>query len=167
MSEDTQDRGQPAEYAGIRPTPHYLMLLLRSAVVDDGRGGPWLGVCRNEVSGGLPLYTHHIHTHHPDVFPFAYSDRRAVMLSGDEALAFAAEHEWRSLTDPTAADLRALARYAVEAEQLDQWAESPADWMTGHPARAAERHERRENARAAARGLRWMLAEQWLRTPAE
>lgn len=168
MSENTKpaDVGDaPPEYAGIRPSGHYLMLMLRAAVVDDGRGGPWLYVYRTATAGGTPLYTHHISTHPP----LAYSEQRAVMITGDEVLGFAAEHAWPSVTDPSAAELRALSTYAVECERIDQWAMWPLDWHRDHmaPERRKARRARRRDARAYARRLRWTLAETWLRAPAE
>lgn len=167
MSEETRElvADEPPEYAGIRPTGHYLMLLLRAAVVDDGHGGPWLYVYRTRTAGGALVYTHHLSTSVTGLD--AYSENRAVMLSGDEALGFAAEHRWPSITDPTVAELRALGTYAVQVERIDQWAEWHSAWIPGHVSRRQARAERAARARAAARGLRWVLAEQWLQIPTE
>lgn len=170
MSEETTQLvgDEPPEYAAIRPSGHYLMLLLRAAVADDGHGGPWLYVYRTATPGGSPIYTHHITT--STITRETYStESRALMISGDDALAFAAENRWpaTSIVDPTVAELRALGTYAVEAEQLEQWHVWHSAWIRGESQRTTARDARAARARAAARGLRWLLAEQWLRIPTE
>lgn len=166
MSEKIKDRDdEPPEYLGLRPSGHYLMLLLRAAVVEDGEGGPWLYLYRTTTPGGAPVYTHHIATTTAGLS--AYSESRVLMLSGLEALGFAAEHKWPSITDPSVAELRALGTYAVEAGRIDQWAEWRSAWLQAEASRKTQRRERRERAGAAARALRWTLAEQWLRRPTE
>ena len=164
MSEE-KEHDAPPEYAGIRPTPHYLMLLLRAAVVDDGHGGPWLYIYCSSTTGGATIYTHHIVTK-PGALA-SYSAHRALMISGTEALGFAAEHKWASITAPSVAELRALGTYAVEAERIDEWATWRSAWLQAWGARHAQRLDRAKRAEAAARGLRWALAETWLRKPAE
>lgn len=165
MSDQTHELGdEPPEYAGIRPGGHYLMLLLRAAVIDDGRGGPWLYVYRTNTTGGAPVYTHHLST---SAAVDSYSESRAVMLSGDESLAFAAAHEWPSITDPTVAELRALGTFAVELENVQMWAGWRSAWLADFAGREKARTKRGPSVRRAANGLRRSLAEQWLQTPAE
>lgn len=162
MSPDTPE--DPPQYAAIRPTGHYLMLLLRAAVAEDGRGGPWLYIYRTATPGGATVYTHHLST---AAAIESYSESRAVMLSGDEALAFAEAYDWPSITDPTVAELRALGTFAVELEHIHMWAEWRAVWLRDYAARDKARAKRGPAVREAARGLRRRLAEQWLRTPTE
>ena len=166
MSDETRELGadEPPEYAAIRPTGHYLMLLLRAAVVDDGRGGPWLYVYRTRTPGGATVYTHHLST---SAVVDSYSENRAVMLSGDEALAFVDAYEWPSLIDPTVAELRALGTFAVELEHIDMWAEWRSVWVRDFAGRDKARAKRAPSVRRDATAVRRALAEQWLRTPAE
>lgn len=166
MSEETREfvADEPPEYAGIRPTGHYLMLLLRAAVVDDGRGGPWLYVYRTNTPGGAVVYTHHLST---AAAVESYSENRAVMLSGDEALAFTLSYDWPSLTDPTVAELRALGTFAVELEHVDMWAEWRSVWVRDFAGRDKARAKRAAAVRRDATAVRRALAERWLQTPAE
>lgn len=156
------DTQQP-EYAAIRPAGHYLMLLVRAALADDGRGGPWLTIMKTHTPNGSELYTHHISVAQIDF----YSTRRLVMLTGDEALAFTASRGWRSLTDPSTSELRELGTYAVELHGTHHWAVNYREWLQSwcgaQDIYSREGHT--EATRGEARGVRWQAAEQWLSKP--
>lgn len=156
------DNSEP-EYAAIRPSGHYLMLLVRAALADDGRGGPWLTVMKTHTPAGTPLFTHHISVAPTDF----YSTRRLVMLTGDEALAHTARAGWRSLTSPTTAELRALGTYAVELHGAHHWALHYREWAAAYcDVQQTAYREGTTNAIAGeARGVRWQAAEQWLKQP--
>lgn len=153
---------QPDPYAHVRPTPRNLLLLIRAAFVDDGRGGPWLYACRNSTEAGTRVYIHTVTL----TFADWITPHRLLMLTGDEALAYVAEHRWPSVTDPTVGELRALGDYAVELRHADRWAADPLDPDAKLASTDALGDDQAEKSRAAARGLRWQMAERWLRQPA-
>lgn len=152
-------------YAELRPGGHHLMLLVRAAVMHDGRGGPWLTVLKTHTPAGTALYTHHIMTQPVDW----YSTRRLVLLSGDEALAYTHAAEWPSITDPSTRELTAMATYAVELHGAHHWAMNFREWQATYCGIGATRIREDHTARVAseARGIRWTLAEQWLSAPAD
>lgn len=143
----------------LRPSGHTLMMLLRAAVPDAGDAGPWLLIERTQSAP--PVYVHHATC--ADVPP--YSPHRLVMLSGHDALAYATDNQWRSITSPTRAQLMELSLYALVKHDVYLWAQDYAQWATWYVSKAAT-DERALTARehaARARALRWTLAEQWLR----
>jgi hypothetical protein len=149
----------------VRPPAHYLMLLVRAAVADDGRGGPWLSVMKTHTEAGTPIYTHHIDVLQVDW----YSTRRLVLVSGAEALAWAMTSGWSSITDPSVREVRELSEHAIDLHGADLWSTDYVDWLARYcgPEARLIRDEHGELALSAARGLRWTLAEQWLRRPTE
>ena len=147
-------------YPTRRPPPHTLALLVRAALADDGRGGPWLSVIRTHTTAGAVLYTSHIHTYPVD----QHSSRRLVLLSGTEALAYALREGWDSLTDPTVAQLHALQTYAVQLWDAPGWDACYPEWVSRltSPQSQAAASEFAENCAADVRALRWREAERWL-----
>lgn len=149
----------------VRPPAHYLMLLVRAAVADDGHGGPWLSVMKTHTPEGAPVYTHHIDVRQVDW----YSTRRLVLISGAEALAWAMTSGWPSITDPSVREVRELSEHAIDLHGADLWAGDYIDWLARYCGAESRlvRDEHTELAKSAARGMRWTLAEQWLKRPTE
>jgi hypothetical protein len=148
------------QYPELRPSGHYLMLLLRAAVADDGRGGPFLSIMRGQLADGSPIYHHTVQCSPVEWF----SGQRLVMLSGDAALAYACEHEWESITDPVFSDLYELGQYAITLHDAPGWAGSYEQWMKAYmaPESMHKRLDRTPAYRSAARAMRWRLTEEWM-----
>lgn len=151
--------------ADLRPSGHHLMLLLRAAVADDGRGGPYLTTMRTHTADGTQLFCGHV-----SVAPVEWhSHARLVMLTGDDALAYAVAAQWplQSITDPSTTELRALAEHAVTQIDAVTWARTYGTWHEQYmsPTETRRRNAQAEASRSAARALRWRLAEQWLARP--
>lgn len=150
-------------YPTLRPAPHLLTLLIRSAILDDGRGGPWLSVVRSHTTAGTPVYVHHIHTHPVDL----HSTRRLVLLSGDEALSYALNQKWTNLADPSVGQLRRLGTYAVELHDGAAWDRHYVSWHQRYAAAAEQREEHWALCASDARALRRREAERCLGRPAQ
>ncbi len=144
----------------LRPHPQMLALLLRSAVADDGHGGPWLYIGRT-----LDAQTtvHHIGTGTEG--PIVDSPTRMMMLSGESALAFAVAQGWgHDVLHPTATQLRALTVHAMMNRDAALWARHHLNWQhwITDPELQLGRVRQAHEVRSMARALRWQIAEQWL-----
>lgn len=159
----TSNRDPELAYPELRPSPQLLQLLLRSAVVDDGHGGPWLSVVRSHTTQGIPVYQHHLHMHRIDW----HSTRRLILMSGDEVLSYAYHQRWTNLFDLTQAQLRRLGTYAVELHDGPGWNTHYVSWYQRWVASQFQREESWELARGDARALRWREAEAWLGRPSQ
>jgi|GEM_PF-6632850 len=148
-------------FLDLRPPAQKLGLLIRAALVPDGRGGPWLWLGRS--------LDHLAATHHIATTPATTVDHtRLEMLSGAEALAFAVSHGWGSpeaLTNPSVAQLRGLGVHAMQAHNVTLWATDYDAWVEWWTAEETVRAQdaRRISAAEAATDLRRAVAEQWLR----
>lgn len=143
-------------YDDLRPPGTLLVLLLRAAIADPSTG-PWLTVARSD-SG---LITHHIVTRDLPATP-----TRLPLLSGLDVLAYAHQHRWTpaEVVEPTNRQISSLRVHAMLHSEAQQWASNWAAWSTWRstPEHAAEDQRYTEHATTAARGLRCILAEQWL-----
>lgn len=164
MTNDAEGQSVRPTGTGLLPGGHHLMLLVRAACADDGRGGPYLVVARARTTSGTPFLRHHISL---KVAQW-HSRDRLVMLSGEDALAHVLRHEWEDVTDPTTPQLRRLREYAVTLYDAAKWIMNYQGWVSEYedPRRKAVRELAHDEHRAAARSLRWRLAEQWLSRPA-
>lgn len=160
MLDITPNADEGLAYPNLRPTPQLLQLLMRAALADDEKGGPWLSVMYTHTPKGERIYTHHIHMHPLDW----HSSRRLVLLSGDEILSYA-KLQRLSLVDHTGAQLRRLGTYACELHDAPGWDRHYVTWVQQWNASALDRQEAWDLARGDARALRWSEAERWLAGP--
>lgn len=101
------------------PNPGSMLLLLRAALPPSRDDSPYL-VLRHGHNGAFTSYvTVHKPGEHMD---------HALMLTGHEALSHAFYAGWESVLDPTAAQLRDLAGYAVQLRDLRTWEEDYGLW---------------------------------------
>lgn len=149
-------------YYPLRPKPQRLALFLRAAAIDDHQDGPWLVLHCAVTETGTHLYRHHIHLVRPEV---PYTVNYVTMLGGADALAFAVRGHWpiHALTDPTSEQLRALGTHAVMLHDVAGWNADFDAWAVRQTQCAPAEADRADRASSDARGLRWQLAEQWLR----
>ncbi|MFJ8188095.1 hypothetical protein [Streptomyces sp. NPDC096105] len=90
-----------------------LLLLLRAALSYSDDGGPFLVIRR----------AGNVYQHDVRVERLAANPASMCALTGDDALAFAETHGWRSVLDPTAVELRALMHHAVTLRDVPMWAD--------------------------------------------
>ncbi|MGW4204999.1 hypothetical protein [Streptomyces sp. NPDC004726] len=102
-------------YRHLQPTGGKLLLLLRAGLTFTEDGGPFLLIRRSLRSG---LYTHEVQVTRPEAVELS-----TLALTGDDALAYASAKGWRSVLDPTAAELRDLMRQAVTLRDVAMWAD--------------------------------------------
>lgn len=142
-------------YEELRPHPEQLRLLLRAAVPEAGND-VWLYVARDLTGKVLRPYIHTGYTHG------AY--HRLDMISGADALAFAHEHNWADIMNPTIPELRGLMVHCMLSNDAVLWLTAFDQWdeWVNSPEAMRKRIEREDHARSLVRGLRWKWAEQWL-----
>lgn len=143
----------------LRPPGILLVLLLRAAVADPA-DGPWITAYRSAGNNGL--ISHHITV----TRDLPATPTRLTLLSGLDVLGYAHHHRWTpaEVTEPTNRQISALRTFAMLHNDVSGWARDFTSWSTWRtsPEWAQERQQHDDNAAAAARSLRWILAEQWL-----
>jgi hypothetical protein len=148
--------------ARYRPSGQMLMVMLRAAAVDDGKGGPWLTMARSHATPRV--FVHHVSVSEPHPF----TNNILVMCSGVELLG-----KFCTLTRgvpaniirPHVDELRALGNWAIERVDTALWDQDIYAW--GQHYNSARAQDRRTNERddcvSRVRSLRWLMAEEWLR----
>lgn len=150
-----------APFYDLRPKANILRTLIRAALYDDGRGGPWLTIARNRTPGEQVL----VYTHHLSCLPVHWATgKRMVMLTGDDALAYITESGWpaEQIPDPDPRHLRELGTYAVTLRDVPGWDLAYDRWMATycghHELHVAVTRKHRDQAER----MRTAVAEQWL-----
>ena len=154
---------QKDAYAPYRPSGHLLMLMLRSAAVDDGRGGPWLSLTRARHSPARVVVHHNGVTE-----PAGFSNDRLLMCSGVELLG-----KFCRITDgvppnivsPNRVELRALGDWCVSRVNAPLWDTDQRAWLAEYmgPIARDRRARDTDDGASRARALRWLMAEAWLK----
>lgn len=151
------------DIAHLRPSGHALMMLLRAACADDGHGGPYLSIEHATTASGAAFFRTHVSVAYIEW----HSPRCLVLMTGDDALAYAARYNWPlgAITDPTTANLRELGTYAVGSIDALRWSLNYTAWRDDYTTVKAIKAREIIAAEhmAAARALRWQLAEAWMR----
>jgi hypothetical protein len=145
------------------PPGHPLMLMLRAAVMDDGKGGPWLTLERSFERAPRRAYRHHITV----VEPQPYSTHSLTLCSGVELLGRYMSYVGSrpNLANPEAAHLRALGEWAVQRVNAPLWDADAKLWLRQYmgPIARDNRADEHDECEARVRTLRWLMAEEWLR----
>lgn len=143
-------------YEELRPHPQQLRLLLRAAVADTGDGGPWLYVIRS--------YDRKVTLHHISLTEEPTTETRLMMISGEQALAYAVQTRFGDVLNPTMPEIRGLMVHTMTMPDAAMWARNYQMWyrMADTAAHREKLVRRVDDAAAVVRGLRWQLAEQWL-----
>lgn len=139
-----------------------LMVMMRAATVDDGKGGPWLTLARSHQRPRV--FMHHVNVMQPHEFTNDY----LVLCSGLELLGKFCKISYgvpANIISPGAAELRALGDWAVKRVDAPLWDRDISTWGKQYmgPLAQDRRADEREDCASRVRSLRWLMAEEWLR----
>lgn len=148
--------------ARYRPSGQILMVMLRAAAVDDGRGGPWLTLSRSHATPRV--FVHHVNVTEPQPF----SNGFVVMCSGVELLGKFCKITRgvpANIVNPRVDELRELGDWAIKRVDVETWDRDIVAWGQRYngPLAQDRRADERTECESRVRSLRWLMAEEWLR----
>ena len=143
------------------PSPYMAKLMLLASCAQYRESGPWLTAHSHRSSGEGVMYRIDL----VNVSWFHHS--RMIAIDADEVLAFVVDQEWQTPLDPTVRQVDDLCEYIVRARDLPLWMSDYAAWVKWYcdPVVVKRRQENAAAHHAAARALRWKMAEQWMAIP--